>query len=155
MSSLDALQAKGIAIAPLALEPLGRLSIVLADPLILRGTPSGTRVIVDWLDISLLGPRMRAHRVGSGSCDWVTFGPEGTATLDMRFTLRTDDGAVLYVQGIGRADVSNGPGSAPSYCAFRFETDDARYGWLNRLHAVSKGVLDGGDGFVADLYALG
>ena len=57
--------------------------------------------------------------VGSAAADWVLIGPERTGSLDIRATLRTDDGATIFVQHYGRLelDASQGPvreaGSAP------------------------------------------
>jgi hypothetical protein len=38
---------------------------------------------------------------------------------------------------------STGAGSGPVYATPRFETDNDRYRWLNRIQAVAKGILDG------------
>ena len=75
--------------------------------------------------------------------DWVVVGPEGTGTLDIRETLRTDDGATIFVQYQGKLDLSRGmqfPMTA--YVAPRFRPGDARYAWLNRIQAVGKGTLN-------------
>ncbi|RTL67946.1 MAG: DUF3237 family protein [Pseudonocardiaceae bacterium] len=50
--------------------------------------------------------RLSASRVASG--DWVTVGPQGVATLDIRSAYRTDDGATIYVQASGRCDCRPG-----------------------------------------------
>jgi len=69
-------------------------------------------------------------------------GPEGTGTVDDRWTLRTDDGAVIFVQFTGRLDASQGwQFPMTVYVAPRFETGDKRYGWLNRIQAVGKGIF--------------
>jgi hypothetical protein len=135
------------------LSPLGTLTIQLDSPLLLGPTPAGMRTIVGWREIELAGDRIAATRVGVAA-DWVTFGPDGTATLDMRFTLKTHDDAIVHVAGNGRADVRKGPGTGDSFCAFHFETSDPRYQWLNRVQAVSKGGLMGGDLFRAQLYQV-
>jgi hypothetical protein len=64
-------------------------------------------------------------------------------TLDIRETIRTDDGAIIFVQYQGKLDLSKGmqfPMTA--YVAPRFETGDERYAWLNRIQAVGKGTLN-------------
>jgi len=69
-------------------------------------------------------------------------GPEGTGTVDVRATLQTDDGAIIFVQYNGRLDASQGlqfPMTA--YVAPLFETGDERYAWLNRIQAVGKGIV--------------
>ena len=73
-------------------------------------------------------------------------GPDGTALLDIRLTLETDDGALIYVEYQGRRDFSRvyQGFDAPVYIAPRFETSDERYSWLNKIQAIGKGVVDGG-----------
>ena len=44
--------------------------------------------------------------VAGGSADWQIIRPDGAAVGDVRYTLRTDDGALLYVQSRG---VRHGP----------------------------------------------
>ena len=81
--------------------------------------------------------------LGAAAADWVTVGPDGTGGLDIRETIRTDDGATIFVQYQGKLDLSKGmqfPMTA--YVAPRFETGDERYAWLNRIQAVGKGTLN-------------
>jgi hypothetical protein len=57
-----------------------------------------------------------------------------TGTFDIRETIRTDDGATIFVQYHGRLDASQGlqfPMGA--YVAPRFETGDERFASLNRI----------------------
>jgi Protein of unknown function (DUF3237) len=123
------------------LVPLCEVTATLA-PLDLPGTPAGHRVVLQVLDGRLEGERLNATAVSAGA-DWILIGPDGTGMLDVRFSAETDDGALIYVQYNGRADVRQGPGTAPIYVAPRFETGDERYAWLNRIQAVGKGALDG------------
>ncbi len=88
-------------------------------------------------------PTARPRGRGASGADWGLAGPGGVFGLDVRFTLETDDGALVYVQYHGRCDVCGGlsaPGSV--YAAPRFETGDERYLWLNSIQAVQKGHLD-------------
>jgi uncharacterized protein DUF3237 len=125
------------------LLPLGILTARLADLVVLEGTPSGMRVIADVVEARLEGERINASAKGVGA-DWLIIGPDGTDMLDARFTLLTDDGALIYVQFHGRSDVREGVGAAPVYAAPRFETGDDRYAWLNRIQAIAKGRYDPG-----------
>ena len=106
-------------------------------------TPSGTRIIVEVVDAVYEGERLTAKHKGAAAADWMTVGPEGTGTLDVRGTIETHDGALVYVTYRGRLDLSVPPGSAPTYAAPLYETGDERYAWLNRIQAVAKGKLDG------------
>ena len=72
--------------------------------------------------------------------DWLTIGAN-VARIDVRATLRTRDGALLYLQYRGRSDVTHGIGSAPIIVAPTFETSDERYLWLNAVQAIGKGSL--------------
>jgi hypothetical protein len=124
------------------LVPLCTMVAELADPMILANTPSGTRVIVEVKSFTVDGERLKGTNKGSAGADWLTIGPEGTATLDVRATMETDDGVLIYVYYQGRRDFSESM-DAPLYTAPKFETGDERYGWLNKIQAVGKGVLDG------------
>ena len=125
------------------LVPLCTATITLADPLVLPNTPSGTRVIVEVIDAVYEGERLSGKHKGVAAADWMTIGPEGTGTLDVRGPLETHDGALVYVTYRGRLDLSVPPGSAPTYAAPLYETGDERYAWLNRIQAVAKGTIDG------------
>lgn len=73
---------------------------------------------------------------------WWTVGPDGTGSLEVRAVIETDDDALVLLTYQGRRDFSQG-GDPPTYAAPRFETGDQRYGWLNKVQAVSKGTQRG------------
>ena len=128
----------------LELIPFATATATLAPPIMLPNTPAGTRVIFEIVDYRWEGPRFTARQKGSAAADWLLLGPDGTGTLDVRVTLETGDGAVVLVHYGGRVDGSKGlGGEAPVYAAVQFETGNERYGWLNRVQAVAKGVLEG------------
>ncbi len=126
----------------LELVPLCTMVAELADPLVLTNTPAGTRVIVEVESFTVSGDRLRGTSKGHAGADWLTIGPDGTGTLDVRATMETDDGALVFVYYQGRRDFSEGM-DAPLYTAPKFEAGDERYGWLNKIQAVGKGTLDG------------
>lgn len=124
------------------LVPLCTLRIRLKPPIAVGAGPAGTRRIVEVASVQVKGDRLRGEMLGAATADWMTVGPEGTATVDARVTLRTDDGAVIFVQYTGRLDVSRGMQfPMTGYVAPLFETGDERYAWLNRIQAVGKGTL--------------
>ncbi|MFT3772532.1 MAG: DUF3237 domain-containing protein [Minicystis sp.] len=129
----------------LELSSLGTLTLVMGESIPIPNCPAGMRVIVEFPAITWEGPRLRGRLKGHAAADWIAIGPEGTATLDIRFTLETDDGAVIFVQTHGRTDSKTFAQGAPVYLAPRFETGDARYAWLNRIQAVAKGSLASGE----------
>jgi hypothetical protein len=124
------------------LVPLGHAHISLAPPLVLENTPSGTRYIIEVKAVRFEGERVKASMKGSASGDWLTVSPDGAVgTLDVRATLETDDGALIFTHYRGRVDLSKGPGKAPVYGAPLYDTGDPRYAWLNKIQAVAKGVI--------------
>ena len=126
----------------LSLEPLCTVRIQLKPPIEIGTGPAGTRVIFEAASATFKGDRLNGELEGGMTGDWLVVGPEGTGTLDVRGTLRTDDGAAILMQYHGRADLTNGlelPCTA--YVAPRFETGDERYAWLNRIQAVGKGTV--------------
>jgi hypothetical protein len=88
------------------------------------------------------------------------------AELDIRFTLRTDDGALIYLTCHGLFDIepavrqrsASGEAVDPSEYYFRtvlfFETGGARYRWLNRLLAMGVGRRTA-SGMVTEVFAIG
>lgn len=87
------------------------------------------------------GERLNADIVAPGG-DWAIPSTDGSIMLlDVRQTLRTDDGALVYVTYQGRCDRGRGTYTvAPT-----FETDDERYAWLNVVQAIGQGRTDGDD----------
>jgi uncharacterized protein DUF3237 len=113
-------------------------------------------VIVDVTDFRIAGERLNGRMKSRAVADWGSLAADGTFQLDVRFTMETDDGALVFVQYNGRCDLSGGPQApGPVYAAPRFETGDPRYAWLNRIQAVQKGQVDFGKGeIVYQIYEL-
>jgi Protein of unknown function (DUF3237) len=131
-------------IMALELVPLCTLQIQMKPPIVVGAGCAGRRVIVEVASIEVKGDRLRGEMVGAAAADWLLIGPEGTATPDIRAALRTDDGAIIFMQYNGKiaGDWSQGPQlPATIYVAPRFETCDERYLWLNRIQAIGKGTL--------------
>ena len=123
----------------LELVPLGRMTIHLRKPFVLAGVPAGTRVIVEVEDATFDGDRLRGKAIGSANADWATIAPNGTAALDVRALMETDDGALVFIQYTGRLHLA----AQTTYATPLFETGDERYAWLNQVQAVGKGRTDG------------
>lgn len=131
------------------LRDLGTLKFAMPSTLRLPDSPAGTRVIVEFDNAVFDGPKLRAKQKGVAA-DWLSIGPHGVASLDIRLTLETDDGALIYMEGHGRTDAAQfATKGGPMVWAPRFETGDERYRWLNLVQAVSSGwSRDGGAEFV-------
>jgi hypothetical protein len=126
----------------LSLAPLGTLSLTMSETLILPNSPVGTRGVVTFTEIAFEGERLRGTGKGVAG-DWLTIGPEGTASLDLRFVLQSHDGALIFVHGTGRTQAASFAQGGAVWFTPRFETGDARYAWLNAIQAVARGSAIG------------
>ncbi|NEW40629.1 DUF3237 domain-containing protein [Nocardia cyriacigeorgica] len=138
--------------------PLFDIVVDLNDPLRIGGS-AGHAVFFGAAGGSFTGQRL-AGEVLPGGGDWARFRSDGSMTLDVRLTLRTDDGALISMSYGGRwiipADLANAiadPSARhlvdPSQYYFRtnplFETGARRYSWLNDLVCVGSGYpVEGG-----------
>lgn len=140
----------------LELIPLCRATVTPVIAADLGVAPAGRRLMVTIREVICEGERLRAHlKKGTAAGDWMIISPDGTALVDIRLTLETDDGALIYVEYQGRRDftqVYQGVDS-PVYIAPRFETSDERYCWLNKIQAIGKGTVDG-DSRVYEVYEI-
>jgi hypothetical protein len=122
----------------LELVPLCSAVIRVGEVVTLEGTPSGTLMIGELASSRWEGERLRARQRGRAAADWLLLSPDGTGRVDVRMTLETDDGALLFVEYTGRFD----PGTGRAWSTPTFRTGDPRYAWLNRVQAVAKGFFD-------------
>ena len=83
------------------LTPVYRLEATLGQPLDLGARPQGHRRIVPLTGGTFTGPELRGKLLPGASADWQTVLPDGTALGDIRYTLQTDAGELLYVQSRG------------------------------------------------------
>ena len=122
--------------------------------------PTGNRRIVAVTGGQFEGPRLQGT-VQPGGGDWLVVDSKGVARLDVRVTLETDDGALIYVQyyGVGRDDPDKPDGDHSEYggryfmTAPRFETGDERYYWINEIVCVGEGRRTE-DGVAYQIYAV-
>ena len=131
-------------------EYLGSLQLQTGTRTVVENGPQGTRTIVQINGGRFEGPRLKAT-VQTPAGDWITNRADGSYRLDVRLTLRTDEGALVLVtyNGIGQTTSAG----ASLRAAPLFETGDQRYGWLTRLQAVAVGERVGTD-VKYDVYAL-
>ena len=133
-----------------AFEYLGTLRAETGTRSVVEKGPQGTRTIVQVVGGRFEGPRVKAS-VQTPAGDWITNRDDGSYRLDVRLTLKTDDGALILVtyNGIGQTTDAG----ASLRIAPLFETGDARYVWLTRLQAVGVGERVGTT-VRYDIYAL-
>ena len=133
-----------------AFEYLGTLRAETGTRTVVENGPQGTRTIVQVVGGRFEGPRVKAS-VQTPAGDWITNRADGSYRLDVRLTLKTDDGALILVtyNGIGQTtDAGASLRTAPL-----FETGDSRYVWLTHLQAVGIGDRVGTT-VKYDIYAL-
>ena len=131
-------------------EYLGTLSADTGTRTVIENAPQGTRTIVQVTGGRFEGPRMKAS-VQTPAGDWITNRADGSYRLDVRLTLKTDDGAVILVTYNGIGQTTNA--GATLRIAPLFETGDSRYTWLTGLQAIGIGERVG-TAVKYDIYAL-
>jgi hypothetical protein len=112
----------------------------------------GSRVIVNVpTGGTIRGPKINGTLIAPAG-DWLTPLPDGTLRLDVRATIKTDDGEFILVTYSGVIAGSkelmdrfnNGEviTSKDEYfiTAPQFTTNSTKYGWLNQIQAVGKMV---------------
>lgn len=138
--------------ADLVTELLFEISVTLEPPLVVGATPNGDRRIRLISGGRFTGPKLRGEVLPGGG-DWLLLRPDGARTLDVRLTLRTEDGHLIYAISRGILDISPenyqriaaGEEIDPAQYYFRttplFEAAAPELDWLNRVVAVSVGKL--------------
>ena len=128
-----------------------RLEATLGETLDLGDLAQGRRRIVPLTGGTFTGPELNGKLLPGSSADWQIVLPNGTALGDVRYTLQTDDGDLLYVQsrGVrhGSADVlerlARGEDVDASEYTFRtstqIETAAPGLEWLNKGIFISVG----------------
>ena len=129
---------------------LFNIALRTGAPQMLGKTPLGDRRVVPVTGGSFEGPRLRGT-VEPGGSDWILLRPDGALKLDVRLTLKTEDGALV---GMTYRGYRHGPAAVierlnrgesvdPTEYYFRtahfFETSAPQYDWLNRIVAVGLG----------------
>lgn len=117
----------------------------------LGDTPLGRRRIAVVAGGTFEGERLKGTVLGAPAGDWLLQRVDGTTALDVRLTLRTDDGELIYMAYRGlrhgppevMARLAAGESVDPKTYYFRvaptFETASTKYDWLNRILAIGIG----------------
>ena len=120
-------------VTSLPVEYLFTMRATLGAVAVIPDGPQGTRVLVPVTGGTATGPRVNGT-LDAGGGDWVTMRTDGTAQLDVRLTIRTDDGAVIYMSYGG---ILGSDGVARVAPLFQASHDD--YRWLNGIQAIAIG----------------
>jgi hypothetical protein len=142
------------------------LEASLGEALDVGDVAQGRRRIVPLTGGTFSGPELNGTLLPGASADWQIVRPDGTALADIRYVLRTDHGALLYVssQGVrhGSADVlarlGRGEEVDASEYVFRtstkIETAASDLDWLNKGVFISVGARQPG-GVIYEVYLVG
>jgi hypothetical protein len=128
-----------------------RLDAELEAPVDLGDTPQGHRRIIPLTRGHAAGPYFDAELLPTGGADWQIVRASGSSVADIRYTLKTDGGALLYVQSQGvrhgdpdvLASLAAGEDVDPSEYTFRasvtIETADQELAWVNDAVFIAVG----------------
>jgi hypothetical protein len=145
------------------LEFICRGVVQLAEVIKAGETKSGERRMVP-----LTGGRFEGKIAGEvlpGGADTQWVRPDGTAVVDAKYMIKTDDGATIYIHNHGLRAIkpevldrlSRGETVDPSSYYFRtqpeFETGSPKYAWLNDIVGVCSGIRLA-DSVILDFYAV-
>jgi hypothetical protein len=122
----------------------------LQPPQDVGDTPLGSRHIYYVTGGSFAGPRLKGQVLPGGG-DWVVVRKDGVSQLDVRITLRADDGCMIFTNYRGlvdippdiRARIAKGEEVPADRYYFRitpvFETGCQKLAWINKLIAIGVG----------------
>ncbi|TCZ58545.1 DUF3237 domain-containing protein [Roseicella aquatilis] len=136
---------------PLKAEFLFRLALEAGAPQMTAAGAGKELRVVPVTGGRFEGPSLRGEVVPGTTADWLRVEPDGTAHMDVRLVLRTEQGKHLYMHYSGiragapevLARLGRGEAVEPSdyyfRTAVRFETAEPELAWLNRVLAVGIG----------------
>ncbi|KAK0728847.1 hypothetical protein B0T26DRAFT_739059 [Lasiosphaeria miniovina] len=96
--------------------------------------PRGTRIVVPILSGSFSGPKFKGTVLPLGG-DWelvdANHPGNGTVTIDVRQTFKTDDGALIQVFESGATQTDG-----TAHVRLTYETGSQKYYWINSIVAI-------------------
>jgi hypothetical protein len=150
---------------PLRSEFLFRMSLSTGAPQNVGTARNGELRIVPVTGGAVEGPKLRGEVLPGTAADWLRVDPDGTAHMDVRLTVRTEAGHLVFVHYTGirtgspdaLAKLNRGEAVPPEdyyfRTAVRFETGAADLDWMNKAIAVGVGQRPP-SGPVYDVYAV-
>lgn len=149
---------------PYQLEHLCSYTAQLTPPEVIGPLPEGIRINFYVTGGSATGPRLKGTLRAAGG-DWLTLRSDGVGAMDVRATVETPEGALIYIAYTGVAELgadgyarflaNDPPATFSLRTAPRLSSAHPDYLWLNRLQCVGIGQADLARLEVRyDLYAL-
>ena len=147
-----------------SMEHLFSYTATLQPPEVIGPTPQGLRMNIYITGGEVSGPRLQGKLRPVGA-DWLIVRPDGVCFLDVRGTIESNDGALIYVEynafadpgedGFQRFAEGNPPPKLKIAGAPRASTSHPDYLWLNRMQCVHVGEADLGKWEVSyDVYGI-
>jgi hypothetical protein len=136
---------------PLNSEFLFRLVLSVGAPQMAGTARNGELRIVPVTGGTAEGPRFKGEVLPGAAADWLRVDPDGTAHMDVRLTLKSESGGIVFMHYSGirtgtpevLARLNAGQAVDPSdyyfRIAVRFETGAPDLAWMNRVVAVGVG----------------
>ena len=131
-------------------RPLLAFQLSVNPASVIGQTPGHDRRVGEITGGTFEGERLRG-KILSGGSDWQSLRADGVLTLNVRFVMQTDDGALIGMtyQGMRHGPpavmerIARGETVSPADYYLRalplFETASGTYGWLNRIVTVAIG----------------
>ena len=126
------------------------LTVDFAGMVTIGQTPAGLRRVAPVTGGVFTGERLNGEVLPGGN-DWLVNRADGVMVIDVRLTLKTDDGALIYLSYQGRflaapdamerfaKGITLDPPEYSLAMVAKFECGDPRYDWLNNVVAVGTG----------------
>lgn len=143
---------------------LMRIAVEFVAPHAVIDGPLGTRRILHVADGQFGGPSLRG-KVLSGGGDWVLVRRDGSAELDIRFTLKTAEDDLVYLRSMGlfvaseaiATRIRSGESVPPDEYYFRtsilFEAGSPRLSRLNQILHIGVGQRTA-TGMITEVFAV-
>jgi hypothetical protein len=133
------------------LEYVFSLNVMLKPPEVIGPLPEGIRANLYIAGGEIDGPQLHG-KIRPVGADWLTLRSDGVGILDIRATIETDDGALIYTAYTGVVDAGEDgyerflrqdlPPVLQLRTAPRYSTTHPNYRWLNRLQCVGFGEVN-------------
>jgi len=134
------------------LDHLYDMHVDLEPPQVVGPTPQGMRQIFIVKGGTIDGPKLKGELLPGGG-DWALLRSDGAVQLDVRATMRTEDGALIYGYYSGLIIASMaiygrilGGEDVPLseyyfYTNPMFQTSAPQYEWLNKIVGIGRGKV--------------